>query len=180
MSEVYLGIGTNLGDRLNNLLDAIRALNKVGVEVKEYSSVYETPPWGFESPEPFYNMVVKAETELSPGELLKSIQELEKKLGREKKTVEGYESRIIDIDILFFDTKVINTDELKIPHAFFHQRLFVLIPLKELNPLFINELTGFTVQGHINNCKDKSEVSKAVTNIEFAKKIQETYGLKKK
>ena len=180
MSEVYLGLGTNLGERLTNLLEAVGALSTSGVEIKAYSSVYETPPWGFESDDPFYNMVVKAETDLSPHELLKCIQQLEKTLGREKKSLNGYESRIIDIDILFFDTKVINTDELKIPHAFFHQRLFVLLPLQELNPLFINELTGFTVQEHINNCKDNSEIKKVVTNIEFAKKIQDAYGLKKK
>ena len=171
MSEVYLGIGTNLGDRLQILREAVRGLNEIGVEVKEYSSVYETPPWGFESADAFYNMVVKAETGLSPEELLRSIQQLERSLGREKKSMEGYESRIIDIDILFFDTKVINTDELKIPHAFFHRRLFVLIPLKELNPLFINELTGFTLEWHINNCKDQSEIRQVVTNIEFAKKV---------
>ena len=180
MSEVYLGLGTNLGDKLNNLKGAVLALNNCEVKINAFSSVYETAPWGFESNDPFYNMVVKAETNLSPEELLNCIGQLEKTLGREKKSVNGYESRIIDIDILFFDTKVINTDELKIPHAFFHQRLFVLVPLQELNPLFINELTGFTIQGHINNCKDKSEIRKVVTNIEFAKEIQDAYGLKKK
>lgn len=180
MSEVYLGLGTNLGNKTSNLIHAICSLMENGVNPLEISSVYETPPWGFESNDPFFNCVVKVETNLTPFELLNCTKKIEQLLGREKKSLDGYESRIIDIDILFIDTKVINTDELKIPHPFFDQRLFVLLPMFELNPLFINVLTGKTIEWHFENTKDKSEIRKAVTNIEFAKKIKDAYGLKKK
>ena len=171
MEHVYLGLGTNMGDRIGNLVSAIHLLEADGLKVLAFSSVYETAPWGFEAETPFYNMVVEVDCGIEPGELLQVTREIEKKAGRTKKKVETYESRIIDIDILFVDTKVINTDELQVPHKFFDRRKFVLVPMNELNPLFINALTNRTIEWHLENCPDSGEVFPAVTNIDFAKKL---------
>lgn len=171
MEGVYLGLGTNLGNRLENLVAAVRMLEANGLKVLKYSSVYETPPWGFETESAFYNMVVEVDCRIEPSELLKVTREIEKRLGREAKTLKAYQSRIIDIDILFVDTKVINTDELNVPHKFFDKRKFVLVPMNELNPLFINVLTNRTMEWHLLNCSDSGEARLAVTNIDFAKKL---------
>ena len=171
MTHIYLGLGTNLGNRLDNLVSVFHMLEQNNLKIRDHSSVYETTPWGFESATNFYNMVVEVESSLEPSELVNLTQKIERELGRIKQNSEGYESRIIDIDILFVDTKVINTDELKIPHIFLQERKFVLIPMNELNPLFINVLTNQTMEWHLSNCKDSNEVHLAVTNIDFAKKL---------
>lgn len=160
-----------MGNRIENLISAIDLLALNGLKVLHYSSIYETAPWGFESETAFYNMVVEVACEMKPLELLRTTQEIEQKVGRAKKTLEGYEPRIIDIDILFIDTKVINTDELHVPHKFFAERKFVLLPMNELNPLFINVLTNRTVEWHLLNCSDSGEARLVVPNIDFAKKL---------
>jgi 2-amino-4-hydroxy-6-hydroxymethyldihydropteridine diphosphokinase len=133
---VYLALGTNLGDKKSNLLIAITLIIKnIGV-VSAISSVYETEPWGFESENSFLNMVIKVETGLLPLELLRVIQELEKKMGRTKKYAFGYQDRIIDIDIIFYDNLVYESEDLKLPHPHYKERNFVVEPLKELNVHF--------------------------------------------
>lgn len=171
MEQAYLGLGTNMGNRTENLVSAIHLLEENGLKVLKHSSVYETSAWGFESETPFYNMVVQVSSEIEPFELLRLTQKIEKQVGRTEKTLEGYQSRIIDIDILFIDAKVINTDELRVPHKFFESRKFVLVPMNELNPLFINVLTNQTMEWHLLNCTDSGEAGLAVTNIDFAKKL---------
>lgn len=130
---VYLGLGTNLGDKQKNLNDAIRMLeNQVG-EVEKVSSVIETEPEGFKSDNMFLNAVVKVRTALSPFELLDITQDVEKSLGRKEKSSNGiYHDRVIDIDILLYDDINISTPRLVIPHPRMAQREFVMTPLTEL------------------------------------------------
>lgn len=130
---VYLGLGTNLGDKQKNLNDAIRMLgNQVG-EVEKVSSVIETEPEGFKSDNMFLNAVVKVRTTLSPFELLDITQDVEKSLGRKEKSSNGiYHDRVIDIDILLYDDINISTPRLVIPHPRMAQREFVMTPLAEI------------------------------------------------
>lgn len=130
---VYLGLGTNLGDKQKNLNDAIRMLgNQVG-EVEKVSSVIETEPEGFKSDNMFLNAVVKVRTALSPFELLDITQDVEKSLGRKEKSSNGiYHDRVIDIDILLYDDINISTPRLVIPHPRMAQREFVMTPLAEI------------------------------------------------
>ena len=130
---VYLGLGTNLGDKRKNLNDAIRMLeNQVG-EVEKVSSVIETEPEGFKSDNMFLNAVVKVRTALSPFELLDITQDVEKSLGRKEKSSNGiYHDRVIDIDILLYDDINISTPRLVIPHPRMAQREFVMTPLAEI------------------------------------------------
>ena len=130
---VYLGLGTNLGDKQKNLNDAIRMLgNQVG-EVEKVSSVIETEPEGFKSDNMFLNTVVKVRTALSPFELLDITQDVEKSLGRKEKSSNGiYHDRVIDIDILLYDDINISTPRLVIPHPRMAQREFVMTPLTEI------------------------------------------------
>ena len=130
---VYLGLGTNLGDKQKNLNDAIRMLgNQVG-EVEKVSSVIETEPEGFRSDNMFLNAVVKVRTALSPFELLDITQDVEKSLGRKEKSSNGiYHDRVIDIDILLYDDINISTPRLVIPHPRMTQREFVMTPLAEI------------------------------------------------
>ena len=130
---VYLGLGTNLGDKQKNLNDAIRMLeNQVG-EVEKVSSVIETEPEGFRSDNMFLNAVVKVRTALSPFELLDITQDMEKSLGRKEKSSNGiYHDRVIDIDILLYDDINISTPRLVIPHPRMAQREFVMTPLAEI------------------------------------------------
>ena len=130
---VYLGLGTNLGDKQKNLNDAIRMLgNQVG-EVEKVSSVIETEPEGFRSDNMFLNAVVKVRTALSPFEILDITQDVEKSLGRKEKSSNGiYHDRVIDIDILLYDDINISTPRLVIPHPRMTQREFVMAPLTEI------------------------------------------------
>jgi 2-amino-4-hydroxy-6-hydroxymethyldihydropteridine diphosphokinase len=128
----YLALGTNLGDKNRNLLTAIAMIaGKIGM-LSAISSVYETEPWGFESENTFLNMVIKVETDLLPLDLLHATQELENKMGRKKTNTSRYQDRIIDIDIIFYDDLVYESEELKLPHPFYKERRFVTEPLNEL------------------------------------------------
>lgn len=133
MATVYLGLGTNLGDKEANLRTAIYKLQeRIGKQVS-LSSFYETAPWGFKSDHSFLNAAIGLETSLSPIEILHITQEIEKELGRTKKSVNGsYSDRLIDIDILLYDTLVLQTPELTIPHPLMTERDFVMKPLIEI------------------------------------------------
>lgn len=133
MATVYLGLGTNLGDKEANLRTAIYKLQeRIGKQVS-LSSFYETAPWGFESDHSFLNAAIGLETSLSPIEILHITQKIEKELGRTKKSVNGsYSDRLIDIDILLYDTLVLQTPELTIPHPLMTERDFVMKPLIEI------------------------------------------------
>jgi 2-amino-4-hydroxy-6-hydroxymethyldihydropteridine diphosphokinase len=129
--RVYLSLGTNLGDRQANLYRAVTSLPPA-VQVLGESSIYETPPWGMTEQPRFLNMVLCAETQLNPMELLATIKRIEQEMGR--LPAPRYGPRLIDIDILFFDELVFQSPDLTIPHARLHERAFVLVPLAELAP----------------------------------------------
>jgi 2-amino-4-hydroxy-6-hydroxymethyldihydropteridine diphosphokinase len=131
--QVYLGLGSNLGDCSKNLERAIRLIGDRVGQVTRQSSFIETEPWGFESQNKFVNAVILCETTKSPREVLLLTQQIERDMGRRKKSVAGsYADRTIDIDILLYDDLTIDEPDLKIPHPLMHQRDFVMIPLKEI------------------------------------------------
>ena len=130
--NIFLLLGTNLGDRSANLSIAASKINQFVGEVVLKSSVLETEPWGFSAPEKFLNQALQIETNLNPFELLTKIKEIEYEMGRKVKKMEGYESRIIDIDILFFGQQIINDPNLIIPHPQLQNRYLALKPLSEL------------------------------------------------
>ena len=132
---VYLGLGSNIGNRKRMIAQAIENINKqVGVVVRQ-SALYETKPWGFESPNDFINAAICCETELAPRALMRKLQSIEQQVGRVGKTIgEQYQDRVIDIDILLYDDIKVNEPDLKIPHPYMREREFVMIPLKEIFP----------------------------------------------
>ena len=135
MHQVYLGLGTNLGDKEANLKAAIEEIRKRVGEITSLSAFHASEPWGFESENSFLNAVCCVHTDLSPMETLRTTQEIERSLGRLKKSTEGnYSDRVIDIDILLYDDLHIDTPELTIPHPLMWQRDFVMIPLREIAP----------------------------------------------
>jgi 2-amino-4-hydroxy-6-hydroxymethyldihydropteridine diphosphokinase len=156
---VYLALGSNLGDRLANLKQAIDSLTPQ-MEVKAKSSVYETPPWGFEDQPKFLNQVVKAKTYLDPEPLLKHLKRLEVALGRQASFPNG--PRLIDMDILFYDDLILNTSSLVIPHPRLHERGFVLLPLMELNPDLVHPLSKKSVREMAAKC-DVAGIEKFVS-----------------
>ena len=157
MNKVYLGLGTNLGDRKRNLLAATEQIKaKIGNVVKS-SSVYETAPWGFEADTDFLNMVVEVETKLAPSDVLKMILAIESHLGRER-TQDRYSSRIIDIDILFYDDLILEEKSLKIPHRLIHERRFVLAPLNEISPELIHPVLNKSISVLLEQCRDRTKV----------------------
>jgi 2-amino-4-hydroxy-6-hydroxymethyldihydropteridine diphosphokinase len=136
MFVVYLGIGTNEGDRRQNIQECILSINEKIGEIKTASTIYETEPWGVENQETYYNIVLKVNTSLYPLHLLKKVQEIETNLGRIRR--EKWGSRIIDIDILFFQDFSFSTPDLIIPHPYVAQRNFVLDPLLEIDSNFVH------------------------------------------
>ncbi len=130
--QVIIALGTNLGDKELNLKNAISQIkSKVG-EVSKISSIFKNSAVGFESENEFYNACLICETNLSPEQVLKELQEIEKTLGRIK-TKESYEDRVIDLDIIFYEDLVIKSKNLEIPHPYYHVRDFVLVPMLELS-----------------------------------------------
>ena len=135
MHQVYLSLGTNLGDKEANLKAAIEEIRKRVGEVTSLSAFHASEPWGFQSENSFLNAVCCVHTEFNPMEVLHTTQEIERLLGRLKKTVGGiYSDRMIDIDILLYDDLHIQTPELIIPHPLMWERDFVMIPLREIAP----------------------------------------------
>lgn len=139
---VYLALGSNLGNRLANLKNAVSNLPPQ-MDVKKKSPVYETPPWGYADQPPFLNQVVMVETYMQPENLLSHLKRLETVFGREPSFENG--PRLIDIDILFYDDMVFNSPPLVIPHPRLHQRAFVLVPLNDIAPDFVHPVLGKAV-----------------------------------
>lgn len=142
--QVFLGLGSNLGNKEEHIRKAISLIGERVGTVLRQSTLIETEPWGFESENRFLNGVILCETELTPRQLLKITQKIERDLGRKKKSASThsshlssltshlYKDRPIDIDILLYDDLVIDEPDLKIPHPLMHQRDFVMIPLNEI------------------------------------------------
>lgn len=150
MALVYLGLGTNLGEKERNLNDAIISLSQeVGFVIRS-STFYASKPWGFESDNDFLNAVVLVDTHLTPFDVLSRTQEIERNLGRIAKTINGYSDRLMDIDILLYDNLVIDQPALKIPHPLIADRDFVIIPLCEIAPDLVHPVFGLKMAELLN------------------------------
>ena len=155
--KVYLSLGSNKGDRLKHLQDAIDLIFKNIGKVTVISNVYNTPAIGFES-EDFLNACVLLETEHEAHDVIKALLEIEKTMGRVRAKTKGYEARIIDLDILFFDDDFVNSKTLKIPHPELQNRKFVLKPLNDIAPKLIHPKLQKTITELLESCQDESEL----------------------
>lgn len=149
---IYLALGTNLGDRMENLHRAIAALSPT-VRVTALSPVYETPPWGYADQPAFLNMALAGETESDPPALIALLKKLETELGREKTFRNG--PRLIDMDILFYDDLVFEQADLVIPHPRLHERAFVLAPLNDIAPELVHPELKRTVHDLLQDVDTK-------------------------
>ena len=159
MKRVYLGLGTNLGDREKNLDQALYKIAEVIGIIVSRSSVYETEPWGFLSSDQFLNMVIGVDTNLKPSGLLGRLLMIESLLGR-LRDGKQYSSRIIDIDILLYGRQKVDTISLKIPHPRMQERKFVLVPLCEIAPRTVHPIFEKTMTELLNECKDTGSIKK--------------------
>lgn len=159
MHQVFLSIGGNLGNKRANFDKVYTHIQNELGGIVFYSSVYETPPWGFDSEDSFWNQVLCIDTHLNPSEILDNIGKIDVAFGR-KRNGNGYTSREMDIDILYFRDKIIKTENLTIPHPLLHKRLFVLVPLAEIAPDFVHPVLRLTSLEMLNSCDDKSEIKK--------------------
>lgn len=154
MAIVYLGLGTNIGNRRGNLVKAAALLAERVGDILALSGFMETEPWGFESENLFLNAAIKMETPLTPDELLSATQAIEREMGREKKSDGTYHDRVIDIDILLYDNRVIEQPGLIVPHPLMQERLFVMAPLAEIAPFERHPLLGRTFMELADSLRD--------------------------
>jgi 2-amino-4-hydroxy-6-hydroxymethyldihydropteridine diphosphokinase len=153
---IYISLGSNLGDRAANLERAIETLAEIGVRVLRRSSIYETEPVDFLAQPWFLNCVVEAETSLEPRQLLEELQAIERKVGSKKLVPRG--PRIIDLDILFYETSVIHEAGMEIPHPRLMERRFALVPLAELAPELRHPVLRKTIAELLAATQDRSAV----------------------
>ena len=159
MHKVFIGIGTNLGDRSKNIEGALKNLESNGLKIVKKSPVYETEPYGLADQPRFLNCAVEANTTLSPQELLMRLLKIEKEMGRERKIPQG--PRIIDLDILFYGNLVINEESLIIPHPDLQNRFFVLKPLSDIAPDLLHPVFKKTIKQmlkDLENLPEKPEI----------------------
>ncbi len=157
-SRVIIGLGSNQGDRFASLGRAMELIRKEAAEITAVSSVWETEPWGFEANEQFLNMVAVIETAMHPTQLMQLFRSIEGRMGRKHSGGGKYESRIIDLDILFWEDRVISLPGLEVPHPKLADRRFVLEPLSEVASGTVHPVTQQTVAEMLLVCDDRSEV----------------------
>ena len=157
MNKVFIGIGSNLGDRISYCKKAIDEISGFA-KITQASSLYETDPIGKEDQPNFINCIVEISTDLSPQNLLKDLNSVEEKLGRVRH--EKWGPRTIDLDIIFYNELVINDENLEIPHPRAHQRRFVLEPLSEIAPEFIHPKLNLSVSELLKKIDDHKSVKK--------------------
>lgn len=153
---IFLLLGANLGDRVATLRRAATLLAERVGPVTAESGLYETAPWGVTNQPAFLNQVLVLNTTLPPEAVLDQTQAIEQELGRIRQ--EKWGARVIDIDILYYDSQVIQTNRLAVPHPYLHQRRFTLVPLAEVAPLFVHPVLGQTTVNLLANCTDTGEV----------------------
>ena len=170
----YLSLGTNQGDKLENLQNAIHLIDESIGGVQKISAIYKSPSWGFEGNE-FFNICISVSTDQLPATLLESLLAIEKELGRTRANQEGYQNRNIDIDILLFEDEVILSKTLTVPHSKMLERKFVLLPLVEIAPNTIHPIEKNQLHVCLQNCSDTSEVLKITQRLERPIQITEKY-----
>lgn len=157
LCSAVLLLGSNLGDRNQYIDTACRKIREEVGPIDKRSKRYETEAWGVETQNPYLNQALQISTSLSPIELLNTTQGIERKIGRVKKS--KWNSRVIDIDILFFEKMEIHVEELKIPHPLLHERKFALIPCDEIIPDYIHPVFGKSITALLASCNDNLNVS---------------------
>ena len=164
MHTIYLGLGTNLGDRLRNLQKAISSLSSV-MTVTAVSPIYQSDPWGVTDQPPFLNLCLQATTNLNPHTLLHYLKNLETELGRQKTIKWG--PRLIDIDILFYDDKIVQTNNLTIPHPHMAERAFVIVPLADIAPNVYHPVFNKTI-AELKTAVDQTTLHKIADTISLS------------
>jgi len=164
-SEVIAGLGSNLGERHAALQRALALLREEAGEITALSSVWETEPWGFDADEQFLNMVAVIRTFHSPVQLIQLFRSIEGRMGRRRSGGGRYESRVIDLDILLWEERVISIPGLEVPHPKIADRRFVLKPLSEVAPAAVHPVTGLTVAEMLQLCDDNSDVRLAARQL---------------
>jgi 2-amino-4-hydroxy-6-hydroxymethyldihydropteridine diphosphokinase len=160
MKRIFLSLGSNRGEREILIEESVRIISeRIGTVVRR-SSLYETESWGFVDQIPFLNQVVEVATMMLPHDILREIERIELLMGRERLVEQGYQPRTLDVDILFYDSEVIHTDLLQIPHRHLHNRKFVLLPMQEIAPQFMHPVFGKTVTELLSSCDDSTKVVK--------------------
>lgn len=160
MAIIFIGMGSNEGDRLTILQEALLQLKRnLGIFMHS-SSIYESEPWGFESDQPFYNAVVQFETEHLPQEVMNVLKYIENQAGRTRKSDSNYENRTLDLDLLYYDQEVINEIDLIIPHPRIHLRKFVLQPLVEIAPQWVDPIQQKSIVELLAITSDTGNVKK--------------------
>jgi 2-amino-4-hydroxy-6-hydroxymethyldihydropteridine diphosphokinase len=159
MSKVIIALGSNIEPRLDYLKQAVKRISELGNRIR-VSSIYESAPIGFSSETDFYNAVLLLETEELPIELLQKLKKIEKEIGRKEKTMNVYEARKIDLDIIGYEQHVIINEKLIIPHVSFRERRFVLEPLCEIYPEWRDPVTQSDMYELLKKTKDRSELRK--------------------
>jgi len=154
MTTILLSLGSNLGDRLNHLRSAIALLRAARMRVFRCSGVYETEPVGLEDQPDFLNIAIAARTPLGPEGVLAACREIEQILGRQRPE----KARTIDIDLLYYGTLQLATEDLELPHPRLHERRFVLIPLQEIAADFLDPVRNQTISSLLQQCPDESRV----------------------
>jgi 2-amino-4-hydroxy-6-hydroxymethyldihydropteridine diphosphokinase len=162
MNKAYLLTGGNLGNRLNNLIDADKLIEQYCGKIAQRSSVYKTAAWGFTDQPDFYNQALEIETKLSPKELIQQLLKIERQMGRKRDVKLG--PRTIDIDILLFNNKIIQQPRLTIPHPRLQERRFALTPLAEIAPGIMHPVLHKTIQQLLSECTDTLDVHKIEDN----------------
>lgn len=156
---VYLGLGSNIGDKKKYIESAVSRIQEIiGTKIIRSSLLYKTEPWGIKKQDYFLNSVIEIETGLKPVELLKALKDIETAAGREKRR--KWHEREIDIDILFYGSIVYENDLVRIPHPELHKRNFVLVPMCELNPDFVHPVLKKNMLELLDESEDSSEVIK--------------------
>lgn len=155
--DLYLSLGSNLGDRKALLNEALKEIEQEIGMVFAQSSFYETEPWGFNSDHFFLNIVVGVRTRLEPSEILEKSKEIEKRMGREPVVKGTYEDRPIDIDLLFYGKEIMHDTSLILPHPRLHLRRFVLDPLNEIAPDFMHPELNKTIRELRNELLSEEE-----------------------
>lgn len=161
MKRIFLSLGSNLGDRGQNLKKGIGLLEQLAGRPVAISSIYETEPWGCDSDLDFYNQVIELFTSLRPLPLLETIHDIEKICGRDR-SAPRYAPRTLDIDILFYGDSVLKMPELVVPHPNLQERQFVLVPLTEIAPNLVHPLLNKSMEQLLHECGDDRKIIQRV------------------